>query len=352
MPSQPEQEDSREPGRQTKEEEEEEEEDYMSMVIEEPRRPHGKETVTQKRLRKQRESEAKGRVKSKAERAAEEAARRQEALRKSTLDPSNKGYRMMRKLGYKPGTALGRQSPELEAPEEAKRRRLLEPIAVAIKEDRGGIGMDAEKKRKIREQFETEIKREKIEETDFRERVRQEREERRKESQFFAAQKIIERLDAENAEDIGSILPDPGVPDKNALKRAMKRLSEVNILCRSLVKSRLEELKEKQAYRDMLSRWSPSADAYVDGLPAADNHELDRDDRIALGHSIGALQHVTEEEAEDSELAEFNSLPPAERLAKAVMYLRQKYFYCFWCKYQYENVDMEGCPGLTEEDHD
>lgn len=38
-----------------KDENGEEEEDYMSMIIEEPKKPRGKETVTQMRLRKQRE---------------------------------------------------------------------------------------------------------------------------------------------------------------------------------------------------------------------------------------------------------------------------------------------------------
>ncbi|KAI5303100.1 hypothetical protein KEM56_000032 [Ascosphaera pollenicola] len=339
--------------RQKSQEEDEEEEDYMSMVIEEPKKPRGKETVTQMRLRKQRESELKGRVPSKAERAAAEAAQRQEALSKNTLDPSNKGFKMMQKLGYKHGTALGRHSTEPEESQDAKRRRLLEPIAVSLKEDRGGIGLDTEKKRKIREQFKTVAKQEKAEESNFRERVRREREEKRLESQFAAAQKVIEKFDADEAEDDGSsIIPETSIPDKKTLKRATKRLSEVNILYRGLIKSRLESLKVNQAYREMLSRRSPSLEADLCGLPAADNSELDRDDRLALGQDIEALRHVTHEEEEDQELEEFESLPPAERLSKAVSYLRKKYNYCFWCKYQYASAEMEGCPGLTEEDHD
>lgn len=260
---------------------------------------------------------------------------------------------MMQKLGYKQGTALGRRSPEPEESQDAKRRRILEPIAVSLKEDKGGIGLDTEKKRKIREQFETVAKKEKVEESEYRERVRQEREDRRQEGQFHAAQKIIEKFETEEAQNNGSsILPEPGVLHKKALKRATKRLSEVNILYRGLIKSRLEELKEKQAYREMLSRRSPITEIGLDGLPIADTSELDRDDRVALGQDIEALRHVTHEEEEDQELEEFDSLPPAERLSMAVSYLREKYNYCFWCKYQYENAEMEGCPGLTEEDHD
>jgi len=32
--------------------------------------------------------------------------------------------------------------------------------------------------------------------------------------------------------------------------------------------------------------------------------------------------------------------------------LREEFNYCFWCKCTYPGEDMEGCPGLTEEDHD
>jgi hypothetical protein len=57
-------------------------------------------------------------------------------------------------------------------------------------------------------------------------------------------------------------------------------------------------------------------------------------------------------EEEDPELDEFNALAPAERLQKLVIYLREEYSYCFWCKYTYPDNKMEGCPGTTEEDHD
>jgi hypothetical protein len=39
-------------------------------------------------------------------------------------------------------------------------------------------------------------------------------------------------------------------------------------------------------------------------------------------------------------------------LEKLVVYLRETYHYCFWCKYRYTDESMEGCPGLTEEEHD
>src|SRR3954468_16928880 len=92
--------------------EEEEEDDYMNMIIAEPTKPKEKETYTQRRLRKVRESEARGRVKSKAEREADEKPARDPALSSSMLTnpetaSKNKGLAMMAKMGFKPGAALG-----------------------------------------------------------------------------------------------------------------------------------------------------------------------------------------------------------------------------------------------------
>ena len=57
-------------------------------------------------------------------------------------------------------------------------------------------------------------------------------------------------------------------------------------------------------------------------------------------------------DAEDGELDAFEALEPAEKLSLLVAYLREKWFYCFWCKYRYPDKELQGCPGITEEDHD
>ncbi|PGH10793.1 hypothetical protein AJ79_05266 [Helicocarpus griseus UAMH5409] len=360
---------------------EEEEEDYKSMAIVEPPKPQGrKETYSEMRRRKERESEAKSRVPSKAERAAAEAARRDEALSASTLDPSNKGFQMMAKLGFKPGSALGKdRSVERASGVDEWNRRLTEPLNVVVKEDRGGIGMDSEKKRKIREQAEVETKRVKAEEGDFRERVRREREEKRTEALFTAAQKVAERLDTEDAEhQDGKQGPDqnkteaspeepavqqvsktrstPSSPPTSGAKHHKKPTSQINILYRGLVRSREENLRNLQARRGLyqsLSSRNPALIPNLENLPTRNEDELEPDDRLALGRTAeGEVLEVELEEDEDEELNEFNALSAQERLSRVVMYLREKYRYCFWCKYRYETDDMEGCPGLTEEDHD
>ncbi|EGD96017.1 G-patch domain-containing protein [Trichophyton tonsurans CBS 112818] len=326
---------------------EDEEDDYMSMAFVEESQSK-RETFTQKKLRKLREAEEKARVPSKAELAAAEAARREAALAKSTLDASNKGFKMMAKLGYKPGSALGRQNPggsESDEPDQ----RLREPLWVSVKENRGGIGLDSEKKRKLREEFEGEARRDKAVESDFVERVRAEREEKRQEGQFQAAQRVIERLedtDSSGKQD----RPAPGSGSEEQEKKIRPK-ARVNVLYRGLVREREAALREKQAARRRSQIYSEK-DPKLPSL--ADDDELEADDRLALGRTAeGEVVEVeADEDEEDEELAAFEALSVQERLNRAVAYLRGEYNYCFWCKFRYESAAMEGCPGLTEEDHD
>jgi len=315
--------------------EEEEEDDYMNMIIAEPTKPKEKETYTQRRLRKQRESESKGRTKSKAEKAAEEAAERDTALAKTLYDadPKNKGLAMMAKMGFKRGVALGAKDNE---------GARTEPIMVNLKEDRGGIGLDAQKKRRFREEVEREGKRVKAEEGEYRERVRKEREDGRLEALCGAAMRVAERMDGEREEERVLEAGEGEVESKRNI--STKPLKQINVLWRGLVRKREEKERDRRMRYDLQQSLSR--------LPTYDDADEDKDDKRALGKD--KIQHALVEdlEEEDPELDEFNALEPGERLQKLVEYLREEYNYCFWCKYSYPDKEMEGCPGLTEEDHD
>ncbi|KAF4625212.1 hypothetical protein G7Y89_g12959 [Cudoniella acicularis] len=311
---------------------EEDGDDYMNMVIAEPSAPKEKETYTQRRLRKQRESEAKGRVKSKAERAADEAAAREVALSKSLLDSENKGLAMMAKMGFK-GGALGSKN-NIGA--------RLDPIGINMKEDRGGIGLDTEKKRKFREEVEKEGKRVKAEEGEYRERVRKEREDARLESLFGAAMRVAERMDGEKEEE--EAIKNGQVDEITKRTISTKPLKQINVLWRGLVRQREEKERDRRMRYDLHQSLSR--------LPTYDDPDEDKEDKKALGKD--KIQHTLVEdlEEEDPELDAFIALDPAERLHKLVLHLREEYNYCFWCKFTYPDKEMDGCPGLTEEDHD
>ena len=318
------------------------EDDYMSMsmTITEPSLPAVKETYTQRRLRKQRESEIRGRTKSKAELEADEAVAREAALSTSLLaDPaaasSNKGLKMMAKMGFQPGKALG---------SEGNTEARTEPLVVNVKDGRGGVGLDEERKRKFREEAEREGKRVKVEEGEYRERMRREREEARLESQVGGAMRVAERM-AEEDEGMGNEGDEQGNVDGMKKRTISTRpLKQINVLWRGLVRGR----EEKERDRSMRYDLSQS----ISRLPTYEDPDEEKDEKIAMGKESVLHSVVEDLEEGDPELDAFNALPPEERLQKLVEYLRSEYYYCFWCKCRYPDKEMEGCPGVTEEDHE
>lgn len=336
------------------------------------------------------------------------------ALRKS------KGLAMMAKMGFKPGSALGaRPSPPPPRQQEQKQKQKsetdreaegartaerakdgdgdadgygdasgpglgatttttakvnakggedftnsstaprTEPIRLEMKEDRGGIGLDSERKRKIHEAYAAQDKRARtLDAGEFRDRGRRERELARAEKQCWAAMKVCEKLFEDRARGIG---PDGGggggeqEEDVSSLNRASKRkrpaissrpLKGIPVEWRGLIRAR-EEAERDRRMRHDLEKTSRVR------LPTYDDDTEDADDRTALGKSaLEAYVPVEDLEDEDEELEEFTSLEADEKLRRMIVYLRTEHNYCFWCKYQYDDDSLDGCPGLTEEDHD
>ena len=217
---------------------------------------------------------------------------------------------MMAKLGFKPGAALGASS---------NLNTRTEPLSISVKEDRGGVGMQNEKKRKFREEAEGVEKKQKAEEGDYRERIGREREEKRVEGLFWGAMRVLEGLEQ----------PEEG--DKVPVNK-------VNLLWRGLVRERRGKERERQARYDLHQSLSRSA-AYEDA-------EEDEVDKQALG------KEEEDVDEDDEELDNFLGLEGKQRLRRLVECLRQEHQYCFWCKFKYEDEKMEGCPGLEEDDHD
>lgn len=310
----------------------------MNMAFgEEP--PKASETSLQRRQRLRREGEMKGRLKSKAELAAQEQEEREKALSRSLLEEArakkSKGFAMMAKMGFK-GGALGSK-------ENADAR--LEPIRPEMKEDRGGIGIDSERKRKLNEASSQQEKKLKIDETEFRDRVRREREQARLERQFYAGMKVCERMDDEK-QAIAASAVDGNAKETETKKRRIstRPLKSIPVVWRGLLRSR-EEAERDRRMRHDLEQSSTRLPTYVDDLE-------DEDDRKAMGKVNMTYAPVEDLEEEDPELEEFKEVEVEERLRRLVEYLRKEHNYCFWCKCSYPDETMDGCPGLTEEDHD
>lgn len=343
---------------------EEDEDDYMSMDFSNAPTNSVPETSLQRRQRLKREAEFKARPKSKAELAADEAAAREQTLATSLLEADaaaarkSKGLAMMKKMGFVAGARLGAHDNASGS---------AEPIRINMKEDRGGIGLDADRKRKMHEAAEREgtpwtTKKPKVDEGEFRDRMRRERDWARWERQVVAAQKTAEGMDEERRGRLDSGGDSSGTrknkeavelepphhdgsgagPRKTAL--ASRSLKSVNVFWRALVRQREEAERDRRMRHDM--------EQSLSRLPTYEDDE-DEDDRTALGRSRTiAYAPVEDMDEEDPELDEFTALPPDERLRQLVEFMRREFRYCFWCKYTYPDNDLEGCPGLAEEDHD
>ncbi|KAL6828353.1 hypothetical protein V8C40DRAFT_240803 [Trichoderma camerunense] len=320
---------------------EDDEDDYMNMTFQDP--TPATESSVQRAQRLKKESRARGIIKSKAQLAQEEVVAREKALSTSMLeDPrskKSKGLAMMAKMGFT-GGSLGKKAEDGESSGKS------EPIKISMKEDRGGIGMDSEKKRKLQEAFEErEIKAVKIDPLEYRERMRIEREDARLESQLHAAQRTAERLDDEKAgsgAEGGSSEEEASTPKPKPL--SSRPLKSIPVLYRGLIRHREEKERDRRMRYDL--------EQSLSRLPTYENDEEDEDDKKALGKKQVTYSTADDLDEEDEELDEFNALEPGTRLSRLVMYLRETHNYCFWCKMAYPDAEMDGCPGITEEDHD
>lgn len=165
---------------------------------------------------------------------------------------------------------------------------------------------------------------------------RQEQKEKKADRDLDNAQRTAERLFEKDAEDKGT--PEPG----------NKPLKDINVLWRSRARKRVEIQQDKQQRRELNN-------SLASRLPtSADEGDEDDDSKVALAQDLKPFYTTLENdlEAEDPELADFEALPVTERLQKVLLYLRDKFHYCLYCGYQYPDAELEGCPGVIEEDHD
>lgn len=350
------------------EEEEEEEDDYMNMTFDDApaKQP---ETSLQRSQRLRKEGLKRGIIPSKAELAAQERQRREEGLSRSLItgssgtaaaeegeEPSaanpkktkSKGLAMMARMGFTPGSALGsRDNPSARS----------EPLRIETKEDRGGIGADADRKRKLAEAAEAAgaAKRARVEELgDYRVRMARERDAARKEKLVFAAQKVAEKMDEDGGRTTTPAAATSAADVADATPRAKassRPLKSVPVVYRGLVRRREEAERDRRMRYDL----EQSSGGLSARLPAYEDEGMDEDDKMALGgrnEKKTVYMPADDLDEEDAELDEFEALEVGEKLARLVAYLREGHRYCFWCKLAYPDEEMEGCPGLTEENHD
>lgn len=261
-----------------------EEDDYMSLKFlenaqefEEKKR---KETsYTERRKKQLREQEKKGYIKPRAQLEQEE---REKGLQ-TAVNEENKGMKMLMKMGFKQGSALGKGG-------------IVEPIKVDLKAGRQGIGMETQLKKRMREEEEEEArKRVDIDPEDYRNIMAKKAKDNQYSRYLNAAVSICEKLDGESE-------------IKSNILWTLRSIQPENIEEESNVEeSNIKEEKEKEE------------------------------------------EPIYPEE----QVEKLKSLDIKDQLELITTYLRNTYFYCFWCRAKYEDInDIEAnCPGTEEDDH-
>ncbi|TKX23520.1 hypothetical protein C1H76_4590 [Elsinoe australis] len=348
--------------------EEEEEEDYLTMALP-PTSPPKNPTSLAKRTAATLTASERGRVKSKRELEHERLLRLEKGLRTDQLGNSStgadgddwgeaksksksKGAAMMARLGYTGGALGKRKASHTETgaeggvgqggkvaktgqDEEDEDTRLTEPIRVQIKANKHGIGHGGEEDpamKRAREALDREEERVKMLRSEmggYRERNVKEGTEKRVEGQWWGAMRVCRTLAEQDAEREG----------KNGIEGVRPR--EVDVSWRMVLYQDLEDGREREKMREKKRRLER-------------DDEVDVDDKVAMGETVESLPGLGEEEdpEEDEEMQDLLALSAEGKLMKTVLHLREKWWYCFWCKSRYDDKELDGCPGVTEEDHE
>lgn len=232
-----------------------------------------------------------------------ESEKRNEAL-STPLSSENKGFAMLAKMGFKPGSTLGKRNlvdandKLLHEPVVASCSKndlqqfkpgLEEPLPLNLKLDRKGLGHSVLQKEKLQ---------------------------RMQCMHNAAAKKRV----------IESAIYQKQLKQRTLCNVASKNLRNIRSVCFEL-DSRMDLNEPRSA-----QYWPPHALALED----ADNVD---DDGSGTAEECNDLSRLLEELEE--QISEINA------------YLRSRHFYCFWCAVTYESETdlMSACPGNTKLDH-
>ncbi|KAK3919661.1 G patch domain-containing protein 11 [Frankliniella fusca] len=223
-----------------------------------------------------------------------EAQRREEGLQVA-IGADNKGFALLQKMGYKPGTGIGKSGTGS-----------VDPIPLHLKTDRKGLGRAAaieeikESKRLFRAKRQESSKSGEVSVEQFRARMRQKSDQRLTEIDLFKSQKACHQLDTE------------GGFTEPAESWFWPRLKK-------------PEKKPGDGFGEDQAEVPPSG--AQDSAPT-----------------------TCHEDSDDEEDDEFEASEKLEMLTK---YLRCTYNYCTWCCVKFDDEkDMQSeCPGPTRDDH-
>ncbi|TFY69927.1 hypothetical protein EVJ58_g158 [Rhodofomes roseus] len=339
-----------------------EEDDYLSdkfLLESAPPARAAPTTYAERRKEAQRLSAIKNEENRKKSRRQLEQEAREEGLSKSlferakdeeALGQQNKALAMMMKMGYKPGESLGQRygdpppvqgsapasesatpdndapadSPSVAEPVKGGIGHRLEPLPLNEWAGKTGIGL---RKRAASPNH-----------TSFRDRARQEYEERRAQGRLAPAQRTCVNLDEQDGRKFNILWLNPENPETfpEGLIDDLDDPELVASLSRQQAGNTIEGRLKAKMQADALQ---PLTATLEDDDAQPEKTEL-------------RISPYSEEEIQEAR--QFLRLNAKHRLQLVLDYLRQRYAYCFWCGTQYDNQeDMDqNCPGPEEDAHD
>ncbi|KAF9353332.1 hypothetical protein BGX34_011641 [Mortierella sp. NVP85] len=341
----------------------EEEEDYMSeaflskLVQESGGDKAKKDSMTYSERRRQKEIQHLANLPKPLHVREKEA--RDKGL-ETEIGEDNRGMAMLLRMGFKKGGTLGAPKPsggsgseslpsgpsQSLKPDNVQTGALRAPIAIQMKQGRGGIGMDNSRKRQAEEELQRKEKEEhRVFDEGYRGQKGDQYQLEKRKRQLGAARAICMRMDANRAEEV--------TQSRGSEAGNMERSNKFWWIADSVPDEILgTPMMGPGAEVDLDSTGGDHGPSRE--LPVREGPESEMQKRVKLDPSLA----VEDEEAEDKqpvwgERPEFASLEVSDKLDKVVQYLRDEYCYCFWCAAQYDgSEDLEGsCPGETEDDH-
>lgn len=267
----------------------------------------------------------------------------------------------MMKMGFKPGQSLGiikdvgspaiphevdldhvdelSADPSRNETSHSATQHKIEPIPINEWTGKKGIGLGKRPRAPSPTSAERVAKMAKMAEVTgqetYRDRARQEYEERRADGRLIPAQRTCETLDEKSGTMFNVLWLNPQNPD-----------TFPEGLIDALAEHPLALSKQDSNHGTIQSRLR--AQMQADALRPLDS-ALDED---TPGVSLTAKSIFTPETIDEA--THFLRLGAQDRLRLVLAYLRDKYVYCFWCGTQYDDQDEmdEQCPGPEEDAHD
>ncbi|KAG8930167.1 hypothetical protein FRC03_006465 [Tulasnella sp. 419] len=298
----------------------------------------------------------------------------------------SKALKMMLKMGFKEGESLGkRASPANEVPEkespaalssfvkrDAESGHLVEPLPVTLWAGRKGLGMgkrllstdesvEGNRPSKLLKIDEASLNATAPNQVDYRNRAKEEYEERKTFGRLASAKKTLVQLDEDNDVKFNILCIDPQNPSETIPKGLLARLEDLidpRLLSasasddagRSRIVPGSESDNRTQAER---LKAQMRADALVPlsaGLDVIDEPSKREETASEADKSLDSdFDDETVQDARD-----WLMLTNKQRLQFTLDHLRKTYHYCFWCGTKYASADEleQSCPGEDEESHD